>query len=45
MGIVKAWMMEMEERGYGESDDYVCASCVTDGFLAQWIGDHAGANA
>ncbi|QQV77317.1 hypothetical protein H5J25_00235 [Sphingomonas aliaeris] len=45
MGIVKAWMMEMEERGYGESDDHVCASCVTDGFLAQWIGDHAGANA
>jgi len=45
MGIVKAWMMEMEERGYSESDDYVCASCVTDEFLAQWIGDHAGANA
>lgn len=45
MGIVKAWMMEMEERGYGESDDHVCAACVTDTFLAEWIGAHAKASA
>ncbi|KTT96426.1 HEPN-associated N-terminal domain-containing protein [Sphingomonas sanguinis] len=45
MGIVKAWMMEMEERGYSESDDYVCAACVTDPFLAEWIAGHAEANA
>lgn len=43
MGIVKAWMMEMEERGYGESDNHVCAACVTDPFLAEWIGAHAEA--
>ena len=45
MGIVKAWMMEMEERGYGESDDHLCAACVTDPFLAEWIAEHAEANA
>jgi hypothetical protein len=45
MGIVKACMMEMEERGYGESDNYVCAACVTDPFLAEWIAGHAEANA
>ncbi len=44
MGIVKAWMMEMEERGYGESDDHLCAACVTDPFLAEWIARHAEAN-
>lgn len=41
MGIVKAYMMEMEERGYGESDDHICPACVTDDFLARWINDHA----
>lgn len=45
MGVVKAWMMEMEERGYGESDDYLCAACVTDPFLAEWIAVYAEANA
>jgi hypothetical protein len=45
MGIVKAYMMEMEERGYGESDDHVCAACVSDLFLAEWIAEHAEANA
>lgn len=41
MGIVKAYMMELEERGYGESDDHVCASCVSDDYLAGWIAAHA----
>lgn len=45
MGIVKAWMMEMEERGYGESDDAICSACVTDEFLARWIADNASATA
>ena len=45
MGIVKAWMMEMEERGYGESDDVICGACVTDEFLKEWIADNATANA
>lgn len=41
MGIAKAYMMEMQERGYGESDDHVCPACVSDGFLAEWIAGHA----
>jgi len=41
MGIVKAYMMEIEERGYGESDDHVCPACVIDGYLADWIAAHA----
>jgi hypothetical protein len=45
MGIVKAWMMEMEERGYGESDDVICGACVTDEFLKNWIADNATAEA
>ncbi|NML05961.1 HEPN-associated N-terminal domain-containing protein [Sphingomonas sp. G-3-2-10] len=45
MGIVKAYMMELEERGYGESDDHVCAACVTDPYLAEWIAGHAESKA
>ena len=45
MGIVKAYMMELEERGYGDSDDHVCAACVTDPFLVEWITEHAESTA
>jgi hypothetical protein len=45
MGIVKAYMMELEERGYGESDDYVCAACVTDDHLTAWIAANAESDA
>ena len=41
MGIVKAYMMGMEERGYGESDDHICPDCVSDEFLAEWIAGNA----
>ena len=41
MGIVKAYMMEMEERGYGGSDDHVCTACVTDEYPADWVTAHA----
>jgi hypothetical protein len=41
MGIVKAYMMELEERGYGESEDHVCPACVTDPSLGEWIATHA----
>lgn len=40
MGIVKAHMMELEERGYGESQDYICPACITDHFLCEWIASH-----
>ncbi len=45
MGIVKAWMTEMEERGYGESNDVICGACVTDEFLRNWVADNATADA
>ena len=43
MGAAQAWMMAMEERGYGESDDHICADCVSDAFLAEWIERNAEA--
>jgi hypothetical protein len=45
MGVVKAWMMELQERGYGESDHAICNACVTDQFLLKWIADNATATA
>lgn len=45
MGIVKAWMMEQDERGYREAEGDICAKCVTDEYLAQWIVDYATATA
>lgn len=41
MGIAKSWMIEMQERGYGESDDHICPNCVSDGFLQNWIQRNA----
>lgn len=37
--------MEIEERGYGESEDTICSACVTDTFLKEWIADNATATA
>jgi hypothetical protein len=34
-------MMEIEERGYGESDQNICRDCVSDPFLAEWIKQNA----
>lgn len=41
MGLVKSWMIEMEERGYAESDDRICKDCVDDDALAEWITSNA----
>lgn len=41
MGLVKSWMIEMEERGYAESDDHICKDCVDDDALADWITRNA----
>lgn len=35
--------MELEERGYGESDKHICQECVSDPYLASWIFDNASA--
>jgi hypothetical protein len=43
MGRAKAWMMEQEERGYTEAVGDICADCVNDAFLKQWISDNAEA--
>ena len=43
MGRAKDWMMEQEARGYSEADGDICADCVNDAFLKQWIEDSAQA--
>ena len=43
MGAAKSWMIEMQERGYGESEDRICSKCVSDDFLAGWIKHNAAA--
>lgn len=41
MGIVKEmWLGEME-RGYSSRDGHICARCVNDEWLQQWIADAA----
>jgi HEPN/RES N-terminal domain 1/RES domain len=37
MGLVKQWQMEQEMRGYGTLDGNICASCVSDYALVDWI--------
>ncbi len=42
MGVMKAWKMEQEERGYWSvGDKYVCADCFDDYAISQFITDHA----
>lgn len=43
MGLAKAWMMEQEERGFSQADGDICADCVNDPFLKNWIIDGAEA--
>jgi hypothetical protein len=43
MGRAKEWMMEQEARGYSAADGDICADCVTDAYLAEWITDNAAA--
>ena len=37
MGFAKNRMIEIKERGYGESDKYVCSGCVKDDYLVKII--------
>jgi hypothetical protein len=42
MGIVKAWMMEMEELGLSGGDGgLVCADCLNDTYLGKWVTQNA----
>jgi len=41
MGRAKEWYLEQIERGYGEAEGYICAECVIDPFLKQWVTDEA----
>ena len=37
MGAAKEEMMDIEARGYGESEKYVCSGCVRDPYLQKVI--------
>lgn len=41
MGIAKQWMLEQFERGYMQADGQICANCVNDPALVQWVEDNA----
>ncbi len=41
MGRAKEWMMEQDAREYDKIDGYICAGCLTDQFLKQYIKNHA----
>jgi len=41
MGWAKNYKMEIEERGFSDIDKYICADCVEDDFLKQWINENA----
>ncbi len=41
MGRAKAWQLEQYERGYDEAAGDICADCVTDPALKQWIAANA----
>ena len=40
MGDCKNRLMEVEERGYGESDKYICSGCIRDEYLVKKIHEH-----
>lgn len=44
MGIVKQRWLEEMERGYGRPDGHICADCVRDEWLKQWVEDEASSS-
>lgn len=40
MGRAKDYMIELEERGYGEVDGSICVDCAEDDALKSWIVDN-----
>jgi hypothetical protein len=41
MGRAKEWMMEQDAREFDKTDSYICAKCLTDKFLKQYIRNHS----
>lgn len=41
MGRAKEWQLQQWERGYEEAEGQICADCVVDPFLKQWVTDGA----
>ena len=37
MGATKEKMLHIQERGYGESDKYICSGCIRDQYLQKVI--------
>ena len=37
MGLAKNRLMEIEERGYGDSDKFVCSACIGDSYISKQI--------
>jgi len=44
MGLVKAELMEAQERGWSAPDTYVCADCIEDSYLKNRVREQASAN-
>lgn len=40
MGRVKDYMIELQERGYGEVEGSICSGCVEDDALKDWVSKH-----
>ncbi|HEX8513014.1 MAG TPA: HEPN-associated N-terminal domain-containing protein [Allosphingosinicella sp.] len=45
MGRAKEWQLEQWERGYYEAEGDICANCVSDPALKQWVTDNTAADA
>ena len=41
MGQAKKRWMEIEERGYGEIDKFICPNCVGDKYMKSWIDENS----
>ena len=41
MSWLKNHMIEIEDRGFGDIGKYICADCVEDAFLKNWIKENA----
>lgn len=44
MGRAKEWQLEQWERGYDEAEGDICARCVKDPALKNWVKDNAEAH-
>lgn len=45
MGRAKEWQLEQWDRGYSEADGDICAGCVNDPALKEWVANNTTAHA